>query len=54
MQKIKNIEFLRMVDCIAIIFYHLFDVNHLGRFGNIDLSQKFDTKKKVGVGYETQ
>lgn len=39
MQKIKNIEFLRIIGCLAIIFYHMLASNHRlhGMFGDIEL-----------------
>lgn len=41
MQKLKNIEFLRIVGCLAIILLHLFNNNRLhGLFGDIELYDK--------------
>ena len=41
MNKIKNIEFLRVIGCLAIILLHLFNHTRLhGLFGDIDLYDK--------------
>ena len=41
MQKIKNIEFLRIIGCIAIILLHLFENARLhGLFGDIEIYDK--------------
>lgn len=42
MNKIKNIEFLRIIGCIAIILLHLFNKAHLhGLFSDIEIYNKF-------------
>ena len=42
MEKIKNIEFLRIIGCIAIILLHLYnEAGLLGVFGDIELYHKF-------------
>ena len=41
-RKFKNIEFLRIIGCIAIILLHLFSAKHLHKiFNDIDLYNKF-------------
>lgn len=41
MEKLKNIEFLRIIGCIAIIFLHLFSAEHLFTlFPDIDIYRK--------------
>ena len=49
MEKIKNIEFLRIIGCIAIIFLHLFNNNHLHfLFPDIELYDKMFYMTKNG------
>ena len=44
MQKIKNIEFLRIVGCISVILLHLFNSARFhGLFGDIHLYDKLNT-----------
>lgn len=41
MDKIKNIEFLRIIGCAAIILFHLFIKMHIGALDDIEIYNKF-------------
>ena len=41
MDKIKNIEFLRIIGCAAIILFHLFINMHIGVLNDIEIYNKF-------------
>lgn len=48
-EKFKNIEFLRIIGCIAIVLFHLFKSNRLGGlFMDIDFYQKLNEMTSCG------
>lgn len=50
MEKFKNLEFLRVIGCVAIVLYHLFDHTSLHKFfGDVTLYDKFYYMTKNGT-----